>query len=128
MIRVEQLTAERGDFCLGPVDLTLNEGSYLTILGPSGAGKTIFLETCMGLLAPSSGRIWLNDRDATNLAPEDRHISYLPQDLTLFPHLSARDNMMFGAKHRKLETARSNQGSMTSLNCLILKPLSIAMT
>ena len=106
MIRIERLTAERGDFCLGPVDLTLSESSYLTILGPSGAGKTIFLETCMGLLPPGSGQIWLNDRNATNLAPEDRHISYLPQDLTLFPHLSARDNMMFGAKHRKLENGQ----------------------
>jgi len=102
MIRVEKLTAERGGFCLGPVDLTLNESAYLTILGPSGAGKTIFLETCMGLLPPSSGQIWLNDRDATKLAPEERHISYLPQDLTLFPHLSARENMMFGARHRRL--------------------------
>jgi len=102
MIRVEQLTAERGDFTLGPVDLVLNESSYLTILGPSGAGKTIFLETCMGLLPPNSGQIWLNERDATKLAPEERHISYLPQDLALFPHLTARDNMMFGAKHRRL--------------------------
>lgn len=102
MIRLEQLTAQRGGFTLGPVDLKLDEGSYLTILGPSGAGKTIFLETCMGLRPPSSGKIWLNNKDATYAAPEERHISYLPQDLTLFPHLTARENMMFGAKHRKL--------------------------
>lgn len=102
MIRVAQLTAERGDFTLGPVDLELQESSYLTILGPSGAGKTIFLETCMGLLPPGSGQIWLNGKDATHSAPEERQISYLPQDLTLFPHLTARENMLFGAKQRRL--------------------------
>ena len=106
MIRVEQLIAERGDFTLGPVDLKLDESSYLTILGPSGAGKTIFLETCMGLLSPNSGMVWLNDQDATFAAPEERQISYLPQDLTLFPHLNVRDNMMFGAKHRKLDNGK----------------------
>ena len=57
MIRVDQLTTRRGDFSLGPVDLDLGDNAYLTILGPSGAGKTLLLETCMGLLPASSGRI-----------------------------------------------------------------------
>lgn len=102
MIRVEQLTTKRGDFTLGPVDIDLAGDSYLTLLGPSGAGKTLFLETCMGLLPPSSGRVWLDGHDVTLIVPEQRHISYLPQDLALFPHLSARDNILFGAKRRKL--------------------------
>lgn len=101
MIRIEQLRTRQGDFTLGPIDLELDEGSYLTILGPSGAGKTLFLETCMGLLAPVSGKIHFNDTDVTNFAPEKRLISYLPQDLALFPHLDVRSNILFGARQRK---------------------------
>ena len=103
MIRIEQLKARRGDFTLGPVDLDLGSRSYLTILGPSGAGKTLFLETCMGLLPPESGLIRLDGKDVTTTAPEHRHISYLPQDLALFPHLNVRENILFGAKRRRLE-------------------------
>ena len=97
MIRIEKLISRRGAFCLGPIDLDFLGSSYLTILGPSGSGKTLFLETC--------GRIWLDGKDVTDIAPEQRHISYLPQDLTLFPHLSVRDNILFGAKRRQLQKA-----------------------
>lgn len=102
MFRTEKLTAVRGGFVLGPIDLALDQRSYLTILGPSGAGKTIFLEACMGLISPSSGQVWLNSEDATNIPPEERQISYLPQDLALFNHLSVRENILFGALKRKL--------------------------
>lgn len=117
MIRVEQLTTKRGAFTLGPVDIDLEGDSYLTLLGPSGAGKTLFLETCMGLLPPSSGRVWLDGKDVTLTVPELRHISYLPQDLALFPHLSVRDNVLFGAKRRKLDTKQidSQLGNLVDL-------------
>lgn len=105
MIRITQLTAGRGDFSLGPINLDLGEGSYLTILGPSGSGKTLFLETCMGLIEPRSGSIRLDGREVTSTAPEKRRISYLPQDLALFPHLDVRANILFGARHRKLDQA-----------------------
>jgi ABC-type Fe3+/spermidine/putrescine transport system ATPase subunit len=88
---------------MGPIDIDLGGDSYLTLLGPSGAGKTLFLETCMGLLPPANGQVWLDGKNVTQTAPEQRHISYLPQDLALFPHLSARDNILFGAKRRKLD-------------------------
>lgn len=102
MIRVERLVAHRGDFTLGPIDFDLGESSYLTLLGPSGAGKTVFVEACMGLLSASDGQVWLDGRDVTRIPPEKRHISYLPQDLALFPHLSVRENILFGAKRRRM--------------------------
>ena len=107
MIRVEQLVAGRGNFTLGPIDLDLGDSSYLTILGPSGSGKTLFLETCMGLLAPRGGRVWLANREVTGIAPEQRLISYLPQDLSLFPHLSVRANILFGAQRRRLDMSKA---------------------
>ena len=120
MIRVEQLTARQGDFRLGPVDLDLSSSSYLTILGPSGAGKTLFLETCMGLIAPDSGRVWLGGKNVTRIAPEQRHISYLPQDLALFPHLNIRENILFGAKRRKLDKDQTKSRLANLLDLLEL--------
>jgi ABC-type Fe3+/spermidine/putrescine transport system ATPase subunit len=108
MILIDQLTASRGNFSLGPINLDLGEGAYLTILGPSGSGKTLFLESCMGLLEPRSGNILLAGRDVTKMPPEQRQISYLPQDLALFPHLDVRSNILFGAKQRMLDQAVTN--------------------
>jgi ABC-type Fe3+/spermidine/putrescine transport system ATPase subunit len=100
MIQIEGLALTRGGFALRDVDLTLGQGDYLTLLGPSGAGKTVLLEAVMGLSRPDRGRIFLNGEEATSLPPERRGISYLPQDLALFPHLSVRDNILFGARMR----------------------------
>lgn len=114
MIQIDQLTASRGEFSLGPISLNLGNSSYLTILGPSGSGKTLFLETCMGLLEPRSGSIRLDAEDLTNTPPERRLISYLPQDLSLFPHLDVRKNILFGAKQRKLD-AKATKSHMEDL-------------
>lgn len=114
MIRIEQLAAHRGKFLLGPVDLDLDAGGYLVILGPSGAGKTVLLEVCLGLAEPSGGKVWMNGVDTTDLPPERRRIAYLPQDLALFPHLSVRDNILFAARLQRL-APETIQGRMREL-------------
>jgi ABC-type Fe3+/spermidine/putrescine transport system ATPase subunit len=103
MIRIRQLTARQGNFLLGPIDLDLEPGGYLTLLGPSGAGKTVLLEMCLGLAIPVSGELWLEGVEATHLPPEQRRIAYLPQDLALFPHLLVRDNILFSARQQRLD-------------------------
>ena len=104
-------------FRLGPIDLDLKNGGYLTILGPSGAGKTVLLEVCLGLAASGSGRLWLDGTYATLLPPEQRRIAYLPQDLALFPHLSVRDNILFGARQQQLaaNVIQERLGELTTL-------------
>jgi ABC-type Fe3+/spermidine/putrescine transport system ATPase subunit len=121
MIRVEQLIARRGSFTLGPIDIDLGNNSYLTILGPSGSGKTLFLETCMGLLVPLKGQVWLDGKEVTRIAPERRIISYLPQDLALFPHLSVKENILFGAKRRQLDRTRVESRQKELLELLDLR-------
>jgi ABC-type Fe3+/spermidine/putrescine transport system ATPase subunit len=123
MIRIEQLSTSRGDFLLGPIDLDLCKSSYLTVLGPSGSGKTVLLETCMGLLPPETGRVWFDEVDITNIAPEQRLISYLPQDLALFPHLDVKTNILFGARHRKLDQTLSEKRLNDLLDLLDLHNL-----
>ena len=100
MIRIENVVAHYGSFALENVDLAIEEGETFVLLGPSGAGKTLFLETVLGIKPPDQGRILLDGRDISHALPEDRGFSYLPQDLALFPHLSVRRNIAFGLSVR----------------------------
>ena len=70
------------------------------LLGPTGVGKTVLVETLAGLQRPAAGRITLNGRDVTGLPPEARDLGFVPQDYALFPHLSVRDNIAFGLRMR----------------------------
>ncbi|HET7435555.1 MAG TPA: ATP-binding cassette domain-containing protein [Thermoanaerobaculia bacterium] len=67
------------------------------IFGPSGAGKTSLLELIAGLRTPKAGRVVIDGRDVTDLPPRDRRIGYVPQDDALFPHLSVKQNVLYGA-------------------------------
>jgi ABC-type Fe3+/spermidine/putrescine transport system ATPase subunit len=75
------------------------------MLGPTGAGKTILLESITGLHRISSGRIALGGMDLAGLTPDKRNISIVYQDCALFPHYSVRENVIFGLKLRKTQAA-----------------------
>ena len=93
-LRLDGVTLALPDFTLNVnVDITTEA---LGIFGPSGAGKTTLLEIIAGVRAPDSGRILLDDVDLTALASRQRRIGYVPQDDTLFPHMSVRGNVMYG--------------------------------
>ena len=100
MIRVEGLTYSVGGFALSGVSLDVRPGEYFVLLGPSGAGKTVFLECLCGLNSIRQGRIFIAGRDVTRLEPRHRSIGYLPQDYALFPHLSVRENVRFGLRYQ----------------------------
>lgn len=85
-----------GTFRLEGIDLAVAAGESFFVLGPSGAGKTLLLEALLGVRPPEAGRVLLNGRDVTKLPPEARRVAYVPQDLALFPHLSVRENVLFG--------------------------------
>jgi molybdopterin-binding protein len=102
MIRVKNLCVALGDFQLQDINLTVDEGEYFIVLGPTGAGKTVLLESIAGLYPVKSGQIWLRGKEVTSLEPEKRNISIVYQDHALFPHLSAAENILFGLKiHRR---------------------------
>ena len=71
------------------------------LYGPSGAGKTSVLELIAGLRTPLSGRIELHGRDVTEVPPRLRRVGYVPQDDALFPHMSVRQNVFYGARVRE---------------------------
>lgn len=101
MIEIKNLTVDLGSFLLREIDLTIEKGEYFIILGPTGAGKTILLESIAGLYPTKSGEVWLDGREVTSVEPEKRGIGFVYQDYVLFPHLSVRDNLVFGLKQRR---------------------------
>jgi putrescine transport system ATP-binding protein len=90
----------RGEEVLRSVDLTLDAGTTLAILGHSGSGKTTLLKTLAGLEALDAGRVWLDGDEVTRVPPHLRRMVYLYQEPLLFPHLSVLDNVAFGRRVR----------------------------
>jgi len=101
MIQVKNLYVDLTDFQLKDINLSVDDGVYFIVLGPTGAGKTVLLESIAGLYPVKSGEIWLGGREVTRLEPEKRNMSIVYQDHALFPHLSVKDNIVFGLRLRK---------------------------
>lgn len=98
---ISGLSAQAGSFSLGPVSLDIPPDRVLVVLGPSGAGKTMLLETIAGLRPQRGGQIRLAGTDISSLSPERRRIGLVFQDAALFPHLSVKDNVRFGPRARR---------------------------
>jgi molybdate transport system ATP-binding protein/molybdate/tungstate transport system ATP-binding protein len=102
MLRMEKVSKNLGDFVLRDVSLEVGDGEYLVIIGPTGSGKTILMETVAGIYNPDEGRIFLDGRDITGEAPRNRKVCMVYQDYMLFPHLSVEENIAFGLKSRRV--------------------------
>jgi len=97
-----------------PLRVAARLGAGVTaVMGPSGAGKTSLLDAIAGVRSISWGRIAVDDdvlvdtAASRSLPPQRRRVGYVPQDAGLFPHLSARDNVLFGARGRAAEAAHA---------------------
>lgn len=100
MIELRELGLRRGGFSLRGVNLRIAGGECFVLVGPSGAGKTLLIESVLGVSQPDTGQVLVDGRDVTRLPPEQRAFSYVPQDLALFPHLGVRDNIAFARQRR----------------------------
>ena len=105
MIKIENLNIRLLDFNLHDIKLEIGENEFFILMGPTGAGKTVLLEAIAGLVPIKSGRIIIEKKDITKLAPERRGISIVYQDYALFPHLTVKDNITYGLHfHRNDKT------------------------
>jgi sn-glycerol 3-phosphate transport system ATP-binding protein len=84
------------------IDLALESGEMLVIVGASGCGKSTLLRLVAGLEAPSGGRIVLDGRDVSHVDPSARDIAMVFQNYALYPHMTAFDNMAYGLRIRGL--------------------------
>jgi 2-aminoethylphosphonate transport system ATP-binding protein len=87
------------------VDLSVDRGETVALLGPSGSGKSTVLKAVAGFLRPSAGRVHLDGRDVTDLPPAKRGIGVVVQSYALFPHMSVASNVGFGLRARRLPRA-----------------------
>jgi len=111
-LAVERLSLRVGAFALSGITFTVAAGEVLVILGPSGAGKTLLLETIAGFNRPDGGRISIDGEDVTAAPPEARRIGFMVQDYALFPHLTVAQNVAFG---RRFGAASADAGTVEAL-------------
>ncbi len=80
------------------LNIDIADGEFLVLVGPSGCGKSTSLRMLAGLEEVNGGRIWIGDRDVTNLSPKDRDVAMVFQNYALYPHMTVADNMGFALK------------------------------
>ena len=90
-----------GALALAGLDLQVADGELLVLLGPSGCGKSTALRLIAGLEDPTGGRVWLDRRDVTGLAPGERDLAMVFQSYALYPHKTVAENLAFPLRMRR---------------------------
>lgn len=109
-IKLDKITKDYGKHKgVFDLDLQIKSGEFFVILGPSGCGKTTTLRIIAGLETPDSGRVYLDDVDITDYPPKDRNMSMVFQNYALYPFMSARDNIAFPLKKKKMSKQDINR-------------------
>ena len=91
------------------IDLEIQDGEFMVLVGPSGCGKSTTLRMLAGLEEINAGKIFIGDRDVTNVPPKDRDIAMVFQNYALYPHMTVADNMAFALKMAKVPTDERNK-------------------
>jgi len=105
MLILKDLSVAFKKFQLKNISLDVKEGEYLVILGMSGVGKSVLLEIIAGLTSGNSGTVVLDNKDITHEKIQRRSIALVYQDQALFPHLTARQNVEYGLRSRRMAKA-----------------------
>ncbi|MBX5469212.1 MAG: ABC transporter ATP-binding protein [Thermoleophilaceae bacterium] len=109
-VRYERASKSFGSTqALAPLDLTVPDGKFLAMLGPSGCGKTTALRLLAGLEQPTSGRIYIGDRDVTRLEPRHRDVAMVFQSYALYPHKSVAENIAYPLRLRRSAAAERDE-------------------
>lgn len=112
---------------LDAVDLAVMPGELVTILGPSGSGKTTLLQIICGLVTPTNGRLFIDERDETHTPVHRRDIGLVFQSYALFPHLTVAENVAFPLQMRKMTELTIRTKVFDALEMVGLEALSDRM-
>jgi len=103
IIRLENVCKEySGNQVVKNLSMTIEEGEFLTMLGPSGCGKTTTLRMLAGFERPTSGNIYIQDKEIQDTEPYNREINTVFQNYALFPHMTIFENIAFGLTIKKV--------------------------
>ncbi|MFF7178931.1 polyamine ABC transporter ATP-binding protein [Streptomyces sp. NPDC008121] len=115
-VRLTGISKTYGSFtAVQPLDLTVPQGSFFALLGASGCGKTTTLRMIAGLEDPTTGTVFLGDKDVTDLPPYKRPVNTVFQSYALFPHLDIFENIAFGLRRRGVKSVKKQVGDMLDL-------------
>ncbi|WP_028814524.1 ABC transporter ATP-binding protein [Streptomyces flavidovirens] len=115
-VRLSGISKTYGSFtAVHPLDLTIPQGSFFALLGASGCGKTTTLRMIAGLEDPSTGTVFLGDKDVTDLQPYKRPVNTVFQSYALFPHLNVCENIAFGLRRRGIKSFKKQVDDMLDL-------------
>ena len=121
-LKLENVFVEKkGEIHLNNVNLEIEKGEYVALLGPTNSGKTSMLNVIAGLKSINSGKILLEGRDITHLPPEDRMVGYVFEDYNLFPHLTVLENLLFGVKVRDGDLEQATRAALELLKIMHLE-------
>ncbi|MFJ8663873.1 ABC transporter ATP-binding protein [Streptomyces sp. NPDC093795] len=115
-VRLTGISKTYGSFtAVQPLDLTVPQGSFFALLGASGCGKTTTLRMIAGLEDPSTGSVFLGDKDVTDLPPYKRPVNTVFQSYALFPHMDITENIAFGLRRRGIKSVKKQVDDMLEL-------------
>ncbi|MCX6248371.1 MAG: ATP-binding cassette domain-containing protein [Bacteroidetes bacterium] len=102
MLEVKNICYDAGEFSLKSVSFRVEKGDYFILLGESGAGKSMLLETIAGLVHPDSGSLVLEGNDITRARIQNRKIGLVFQDHAVFPHMTVYENISYSLHGKKI--------------------------